>query len=159
MAGAASDMRRRGRRRASRFIDYSEISLFVEEMRAAPKELQAGIRTAVKEASAELTDEIRDRAAWSSRIPAAVKTRVSFAQRGAGVSVSVDHKAAPHARPFEGMSSGGSRGVFRHPVYGNREVWVDEQTRPFFQPSIEATRQDFVDAMTAALLRTLPRKG
>lgn len=159
MVSAASDRRRRGRRRASRFIDYSEISLFVEEMRAAPKELQAGIRTAVKEASGALTDEVRDRAAWSDRIPNAVKTRVSFAQRGSGVTVSVDHKAAPHARPYEGLASGGNRGMFRHPVYGNREVWVGQSTRPFFRPAIEATREDFVDAMTAALLRTLPTKG
>lgn len=146
-------------RAGHRFVDYSEISFFVEELRRAPKEIQPAIRKAVKEASKALVDDAKSRASWSSRIPSAIKTRVSFAKRGSGVTILVDRKAAPHARPIEGMTAGGNKASFRHPVHGNRKVWVAQPTRPFFRPSIEATRPQFIDAMTEALARTLPRKG
>lgn len=143
--------------RRGRYVDFHEISFFAEQLQKAGKEIQPTIRKTVQEAAQVTTDEMKSRASWSSRIPGAISTKVSFAQRGAGITIRVNRRAAPHARPFEGLQAGASRGQFRHPVFGHRDRWVSQATRPFFRPAIEATRAEFVSRLETALIRTLPK--
>jgi hypothetical protein len=58
--------------------------------------------------------------------------------RSSGIRVSVvaGGAKAPDAAPYENK---GVDGFFRHPVFGNREVWVDQKARPFLRPAAEAT--------------------
>jgi len=46
---------------------------------------------------------------------------------------------------------GPPRGQFRHPVFGNKEVWVDQDMHPFLTPAAERTAPRF----TAKLVETL----
>lgn len=60
---------------------------------------------------------------------------------GLTVSVVAGGKNAPLAGLFElgnkgGRSGGG--GVFRHPVYGNRNNWVQQPTHPFLAAALQA---------------------
>jgi hypothetical protein len=139
-------------------VDTSEVEWLVKEFRSVPKELQPAIRREVRAAGKGFLDAVKADASWSSRIPAAVKIKTSFAQRGSGVRVFVDSKAAPHARPYEGLAPGGNRASFRHPVYGNREAWVTQATRPFFRQNIDPQRAQFIAALETALMKTLPRR-
>lgn len=96
--------------------------------------------------------DARSRAgAWSSRIPSAISTRpFTDATRGrVGVELRVS-KSVPHARPYEGISQQGSTSYFRHPVYGNRDRWVTQQTRPYAWPAVRGRAPDAERAVAQA---------
>ena len=129
-------------------VDMEEIA---REMRLLEKNIAAHIRRnlrkAVTESGAEVTAAIKAEASWSKRIPGATSLAMSFGAQKVGVSVKVNAKKAPHARPFEfgnangyseervqaRVSSGGARNrraamkqmsqigdssrVLRHPVF------------------------------------------
>lgn len=139
-------------------VDVSGFKFLLEQFADVPKELRPAIRRAVNEAASGFMADVKADASWSSRIPAAVRTKTSFSQRAPGVRVYVDASRAPHARPYEGMAKGGNERLFRHPVYGNREAWVTQATRPFFRPNVEKHRQPVLDAIESALIQTLPRR-
>jgi hypothetical protein len=90
----------------------------------------------------------RSNASWSSRIPGAIKPQVTQRQ----IALRVARKQAPHGRPYEGLQWGArGRSTFRHPVFGNRNVWVAQSTRPFLQPAMDANREKAVEAAKQAV--------
>src|SRR5687768_7709415 len=133
----------------------SEIQKLVADLRRVPLELRRELRPAVQAAAQGVLAEARSRAGWSSRIPGAMRVAVRFTGKGAGASVVVRAARAPHARPYGHL---GSAGTFRHPVHGDRDVWVTQAARPFLFPAARATREqaarEIDQAVVAALLRT-----
>jgi hypothetical protein len=137
-------------------IDPQELAGFVRDM----KQLEGGkrqvtaLRKNLKAAAEPAAAQVRRNAAWSSRIPAAVAVRVAFtAKRGAGVSVYVGRKMAPHARPIENF---GSAGTFQHYTWGDPPI-VTQQARPFFfdemasvMPEVEKAALDAIDEAARA---------
>ena len=89
-------------------VDMEEIA---REMRFLEKSIAAHIRRnlrkAVTESGAEVTAAIKAEASWSKRIPGATSLAMSFGAQKVGVSVKVNAKKAPHARPFEFGNSNG----------------------------------------------------
>lgn len=81
--------------------------------------------------------------AWSRRIPSAISNRAQTdtgrGRVGAEVRVSA---RVPHARPYEGISQQGATTYFRHPVFGNTENWVSQQTRPYLWPAVKGREAD-----------------
>lgn len=130
----------------------ASVSFLADKLRGVPKESQRAVRKAILSSTRGIRDDMARRASWSTRIPGSIGMRVSFAR--ASVDIKVDRKKAPHARPYEGL---GSPGTFRHPVYGNREKWVSQATRPFFFPAVWGRRKQIRDAVETAVLSTLPR--
>lgn len=51
-------------------------------------------------------------------------------------------RAAPHARPYEGITGNAE---FRHPVFGR--AWVPEGTRPYLKPAAEAAGDRILPAI------------
>lgn len=125
-------------------IDPQDLAALYRAAKAAEGAIQVELRRTVKAAAKPVADGVKSAASFSTRIPGAVKTKVSFASKGAGVSVYVDSKAAPEAAPINNRGKGGT---FRHPVYGNRDVWVPQAADPFFA---EGVREGL--AQTDALL-------
>jgi hypothetical protein len=128
------------------------------------KELKAMNNAVAKELNAEFRDVIRQHvlpdakanASWSSRIPGAIKPQVT--QRLIGLRVA--RKQAPHGRPYEGLQTGArGRSTFRHPVFGNRKVWVSQNTRPFLQPAMDDNREEAVEAAKKAVVSAAERAG
>lgn len=99
-------------------------------LREISTEVRREIRPAIKKAAEPIVRDAKKNASWSSRIPKAI--RVSVLKRG--VEIRVSAKKAPHARVLEGIT--GNR-TFRHPLFGNRERWFDQKTRPFLTPAVE----------------------
>lgn len=128
-------------------IDASQVISFGEQLRDVPKELRPRLRKAIVSAGDAVAAQARVNAAWSTRIPSAIKTRVRFGS-SAGVRVVVDSKKAPHARPFEGIGQRGD--TFRHPVFG-RDRWVEQQQRPFLVPALQAKRDQTLRAIQEAI--------
>jgi hypothetical protein len=137
-------------------IDPQELAGFVRDMKQLEggKRQVAALRRNLKAAAEPAAAQVRRNASWSSRIPAAVAVRVAFtAKRGAGVSVFVGRKTAPHARPIENFGSAGS---FQHFTWGTPPI-VTQQARPFFfdemasvMPEVEKAALEAIDEATKA---------
>lgn len=92
-----------------------------------PAEVKKELRRSFRGAVQPTVDKARGKASWSHRIPGATKLATNLSARP-GIRIVVNAKQAPHARPYEDM---GRWGAFRHPVFGNRKVWVAQRSRPF----------------------------
>jgi hypothetical protein len=117
------------------------------DLRALPEETRKALRPQLREAGEVVAADARNRAGWSSRIPGTVRVRTSFRADRESVKVVAGGPVAPHARPYEGISSRGD--TFRHPFFGNRDVWFEQDERPFLLPAAEAG-----EAESAQLVRT-----
>lgn len=105
-----------------------EIRRLIDDMGKIPKELKVKLRPELRAAGQIVRDRARVNASWSTRIPAATRVSIGFTKRNPGVSIVVNRRRAPGARPFE---HGGTEGTFRHPVFGHRDRWVTQKARPF----------------------------
>lgn len=114
-------------------IDTSSFTKFAKDLKRASPELAKSLRKNLKLAGEVVAADARRRSSWSSRIPQAIKVG---ANRNL-IRVYVLKSKAPEAKPLE---HGGQQGTFRHPVFGNREVWVSQPARPFLGPAAEAGR-------------------
>lgn len=102
------------------------------------KQLPARLREAAK--------PIRDDA--NSRKPSSkirVGTRVKLNSRN-GASVTVV-ASSPKNPPLAGLLEAGNKGrrnaaTFRHPVFGNRDVWVEQPTKPYLRPAGQAHAEE-----------------
>jgi len=65
------------------------------------------------------------------RIAANTRVGISMGSRSAGVKITTQNA------PTEGFAAAyNQRKPLRHPVFGNRNVWVEQQGRPYFGTSI-----------------------
>lgn len=120
-----------------------------------PTNLRKEIRPALREAAENVKRGAQGNSHWSSRIPAAMRIRVSFAQNRPGVFIVVDKGKAPHARPYEGIIVGS----FRHPVFGDRDVWVTQQTRPYLVPALESNEGETFTLIRSTVDEVMAKLG
>jgi hypothetical protein len=114
--------------------DFSrQLAQASRELRNMSRDVRKELRPKIREAAEPMVAAARANASWSTRIPAAI--RLSNTRRG--VSIRVSSKKAPHARPYEGITGSGQ---FRHPVFGHRDRWVSQKTRPFLDPAVAKHR-------------------
>lgn len=121
-------------------VDGREIAELAKHLRGSSPRLRRSLAVRMRAAGRVVLTDARSRASWSSRIPGAIRLRVATRGSRAGVALRVVSGSAPHARPYEGLTRGGRRGMFRHPVYGNYDAWVSQQQRPFLLPAVKAGR-------------------
>lgn len=77
--------------------------------------------------------------AHSSTISPTIKVRTRIQSRKAEVEIKAGAPDVPIAGLFElGNKDGRSRGKFRHPVFGDRENWVDQKMHPYLGPEVKA---------------------
>lgn len=144
-------------------VQSQDLQRLFADLKAAPGNLQVELRRGVREAAEPAAQSVRASAAWSSRIPGAVKAKPFFTAKRAGVTVVVDAGAAPEARPLE---HGGRGGMFRHPVYwpGGFAAHppasriVDQPARPFFYAALERGVEMEI-AMRAVMARVAAKLG
>lgn len=126
-------------------IDGEAFRVFQRELKKVEPELAKDLRKELKAVvEKHVVPDAKANASWSSRIPKAIKPQVTTK----GVGVRVGRKRAPHGRPFEGLRGGSS---FRHPVFGNREVWVSQPTRPFLSPAVDKNQEKAAQAALKAV--------
>jgi hypothetical protein len=89
--------------------------------KVAQKEMRAQLRTDL----GPIIGQAKANASWSTRIPGAIGPQVTVKT----VGVRVNRKKAPHGRVYE---YGG-----RHPVFGNRDVWVPVPKRSYVRPAVQ----------------------
>jgi hypothetical protein len=124
-------------------VDRGQLQALIRDLGAIPPTVRKTMRPAVAEAGRRVLAQMKRDSSWSSRIPGAILMRAATGGT-VGVTFRVNSGRAPHARPYE---HDGAPGTFRHPVFGNREVWVSQAARPFFYRAV----QDNADAVVEAL--------
>jgi hypothetical protein len=129
--------------------DIDPAVVIARDMRKLPPETQKAVRPALRQGGEIIAADARTRADWSSRIPGSIRVRTSFREDREKVQVVAGGPAVPHARPYEGIGTRGD--TFRHPVHGNREVWVEQDKRPFIFPAAEAHGEEVTGLIRAAL--------
>lgn len=131
------------------------IAEIARDLRRLEPETRRAVRPRLREAGRMVAMEAAFKASWSSRIPGTIKVVTSFQTNREGVTVRAGGPNAPHARPYEGLTTGSS---FRHPVHGHYETWVTQATRPFLfpaaqstEPSVTAFMREVLDDVTGQL--------
>jgi len=108
----------------------------VADLRAMPPEIRRKLRPRLLQVTRPMVNRAKANAGWSRRIPGAIGLSVTKN----GVLIRVNVKKAPHARAYEGLSGNNRSGYFRHPVFGDEDVWVAQRERPFLLPAVQAYR-------------------
>lgn len=129
-------------------LDYPIADKIQHDMQRLPEELRKALRPKLRNAAAVVANEAKARAAWSSRIPATIRVQTSFRFDREGVFVIAGGKSTPHARLYESV---GQRAYFRHPLFGNRNRWYSQATRPFLFPAARAHEAETHVAIYVAL--------
>jgi hypothetical protein len=105
------------------------------------KELRAGGGAARAEGPASIRS-IPSKQAYSpdglrGALSKATRLEVKTVGRQAGVAIRVDGRKMPsHMKSLPSMVEGKKR--WRHPVYGNRENWVNQSAEPYFYQVVRA---------------------
>lgn len=130
-------------------VDGDEFGQFARDLKRFDPEVAKALNKALKAVVVtKIMPTAKANAAWSSRIPAAIKPSVSMK----GMGLRVASNSAPHGRPFEGLQTGlRSNSSFRHPVFGNREMWVTQRTRPYLAPAFRSNQDAAVASAQEAI--------
>ena len=131
--------------------DTRGLSRLARDLRRASPEAWRACRAGLLAAAQPVAEDARQRASFSTRIPATIRVRVGS---GANVKIVAGGPGAPDAAPLENR---GRAGTFRHPVFGNRERWVDQPARPFLSPALEAHREEVAVALEEAVTGAVER--
>lgn len=129
-------------------IGTDDFLAFAKALREAEPLVARELRTRLRAAGEVVAAQARTNAAEFSRsIPASVKVRI---QRN-DVIVEGGVGGVVIAGLFEvGDNSPGSSS-WRHPVFGDTNVWVEQDTHPWLQPAVDSNLETATAAAQAAL--------
>lgn len=97
------------------------------------------------------SDKVRAAIAGRSGLRAAMSSGVGVRSTLAGVpSVTIVASARNLPPDQRSLVKAVEKGQWKHPVYGNRGVWITQTSRPYFYPTIERHVPEIVAAMRRA---------
>lgn len=131
-------------------IDASMLGRFGRQLRRADADTKAIVTAGLMSVAQAAAAEAKEKAGWSTTIPATIRAG------GAGTQVYVraGGTRAPHAAPYEHR---GEEGTFRHPVFGDRSVWVRQAARPFLTRPVTAHAEAGGEQIADAIVRAIER--
>lgn len=106
---------------------------FSKELRSAAKPLVPAVRQAIRQIPSQrgyTADGLR------GRLSRAVKLEVRTVGRQAGVRIRVDGRKMPDKQKSLQSYMEGVKPRWRHPVFGNKEVWVQQKPHPYFYKTV-----------------------
>lgn len=120
-------------------IDSRELAELGTRLRAVSAAIEKDFHKGLSGAGEIVATEARRRAnafprkhGNSYRLAPSIKVK----RRLTSVKVVAGGVDAPEAAPLE---HGGLGGTFRHPFFGNMDVWYPQEAHPFLTPAAEAT--------------------
>ena len=122
-------------------IDASGLAALQRDLKKASGDSLKLFRAALKKGGEIIASDARSRIAGTSQ---RIADSVRVGATNKGVYVRAGGAKAPHAAPFENL---GKDGTFRHPVFGNRNVWVEQTAHPFLLPALDGKLDAVVDAV------------
>lgn len=139
-------------------VDSSDLARLASDLKQMQPALRRELARTIRKQGVVLLGRVKANAAWSSRIPAATSMRVNLTGKRAGVTISTNKNKAPHARPLERGSSR-NRGVNRHPVFGDRENWVNQPLRPYMLKAADGPWRAQAHADVADVIDRIARRS
>jgi len=127
----------------------SGVLMLARQLGSIPTELRKTLRPALRQVGEKTKADVAARASWSTRIPRSLRVRPVLTGKSVGVYVEAQARIAPHARAYEGLLD--RRDSFRHPVFGDRDAWVSQATRPFMAPGVAANARATSEAISDAV--------
>lgn len=128
-------------------IDPGEWFRLKRELDAFDPALARALRKRIKNAGQVAADEVKktlrlpspgggdDSGEGRAALIAATRVTVSFSKRAAGAKVVTGSSKLP-AEHKGLLNVYNKKNKFRHPVFGDRDTWVEQQGRPYFSASI-----------------------
>jgi hypothetical protein len=140
-------------------LNTKEVSSFLRALKKAEPDIRKHLRERLRLVGAVVAEDAKSRVRpYSSSIPETIKVRVS----GMNVSVVAGGGDNAIAGLFELGNQGGSsssaatgRGVFRHPVFGDRDWWVDQPMHPYLSVALASHISEVDLAALAAVDATV----
>jgi hypothetical protein len=126
-------------------VEATDLAALQRDLKRADADALKLFRAALKKGGELIADEARSRISGTSQ---RIADSVRVLANNKGVQVKAGGAKAPHAAPFENL---GKSGTFRHPVFGNREVWVAQTAHPFLLLALNAKLNAVTDAVMDAL--------
>ncbi|WAZ20164.1 hypothetical protein STRCI_001263 [Streptomyces cinnabarinus] len=114
--------------RALRDMDNPEVvKRFRRELREAAKPLVPQVR-----ASIQAIPSRTGKGTLRAEMSRATRIEVRTTGRNANVAIRVDGRKMPTSKRSLQAYMEGTKRPWRHPVFGNREVWVRQEPKPYF---------------------------
>jgi len=123
-------------RSASVTVNMQSFAHLARDMKRVAPLMYKEIHHGLKDIGGIVADEARKNAAYSEKIAKSIKVRA----RGFTVSVVASGRLAE----LEEMGRKGTPGRWRHPLFGDRLHWYDQQSRPFLYPALKS-KAELVD--------------
>ena len=161
-------------------IDATEFVKFFKVVSQIDPEIKKALRKHLMDKAKPVVEEVRQaalsipssRSAGETRkkkgaslglrasIAAAVKSDFNGTRRGAVVHIRVSKTRFLAVSGRENTSlpyymENRRKRPWRHPVFGNREVWVEQDKHPFLAVTVFKHKQEFVNSIQAAVDETL----
>lgn len=133
-------------------------------LRPIVPEIRAAYRAAPSTGHASASKARQGQPDLRGLLAKATRVEVRLTGRAAGARIRVDGRRMPDRmkslpRYWEGEDKG-SRGRWRHPVFGNRTAWVQQRGRPLFYPIVrrhEAQARRAVEQVVTQVRQKLER--
>lgn len=139
-------------------IDPGDMARLLKDARAFDAELAKATRKRLRDAASEGVTDIRHRLmgrtfktdrGLARGLAAGTKVSIRTGARTAGVSIVTTGAKLPADK--QAMVRAYNKPSFRHPVHGNRDVWVNQKGRPYFGAVLDEKKPAMLAAMEAAL--------
>jgi len=149
-----------------RILDSGDLRAVTRQLRtqADGKELVKELRTGLRGVLNPVRDEVkaayrampkgagrRAKGSLGSQLARATRTEVRTSGKLAGARVRVDGRKMPTGAKSLPAYVEGYKRPWRHPVYGNRDVWVTQPARPRFDRIVERHEDDVTRAVEQVL--------
>lgn len=136
-------------------INAPEMARFKAAADRVDKRIVSRLRRSIKTIGAgavkEIKDTVTDGGPSAEGIAAGTGMRVSFSKSTAGVKITTTN--ARLSAEHKGFVAAFNKPAFRHPVYGNRQAWVQQEGRPYFGVSIERVFDEKAQQEMVAVFR------
>ena len=123
----SADSLRRISRELRRMNDREVKKRFSRELRAAARPLVPVVRASIMSIPSKTGDGTLRR-----QMSRAAKLTVRTVGKDAGVTIRVDGRKMPPGKGALPAYMEGTKPRWRHPVFGNRNVYVDQKAHPYF---------------------------
>jgi hypothetical protein len=139
-------------------LDPKDLGRLLREAKEFAPELAKATRKRLRDVAGEGVTDVRRRlmgrtfhhdTGLASGLAAGTKVSIRTGANTAGVSIVTTGTKLPAGK--QPMVRAYNKRTFRHPVFGNRNVWVTQRGRPYFGAVLDERKSSMLQAMEAAL--------
>ena len=125
-------------------IDARELKRLAADLRKVAPEVRKQLPKRMRQAAEPIRQEAEARKP-ASDFRVGVRFKAS-GRDGATVKIVATSRKRPELPGLLERGNAGSRNPsrFRHPVFGDRDVWVEQATRPFLAPALHDKREEAI---------------